>query len=195
MKFAPIKDFLSLNLIQKLVVLLGLMALVLLTWLIFSRINQMRFINSDILYLEALWQDLFVDRISIQDWQVLRAPAFLPDWPLYFLIRSLTFDFKSTHQFFMMTIWFVDMLLFYQLVSLPEAGKFCAFQKYLATLSFGLVLSLPLAHWSSKGSYGDLPLFDPAIHTLTIFWGLPLLVLWLRDFYHENQGRPSYVCT
>jgi len=49
-----------------------------------------RIVNSDALYLPAIYKDLFIDKIGLSGWQLNGAPNFFPDMPLYFIIHSFT---------------------------------------------------------------------------------------------------------
>ncbi len=52
------------------------------------------FFNSDGLYLPSIYKDLFIDHSGFEGWHLNAAPNFFPEWPLYFLIRYISGNFK-----------------------------------------------------------------------------------------------------
>ena len=54
------------------------------------------FFNSDGLYLASIYKDVFIDQYGFKGWHLNASPNFIPEWPLYFLIRYITGDFRIT---------------------------------------------------------------------------------------------------
>jgi hypothetical protein len=52
------------------------------------------FFNSDGLYLPSIYKDLFEDHSGLAGWYLNAAPNFFPEWPLYFMVRFLSGNFK-----------------------------------------------------------------------------------------------------
>jgi len=70
--------------------------------------------NSDLLYFEAIYRDLFTDPHPLREFQFSASPFFFPDFPLYLFFRSLTDQLNwvllgySTLQLFFVLVLFKD---------------------------------------------------------------------------------------
>lgn len=52
------------------------------------------YFNSDALYLPSIYKDIFIDNTGFAGWHLNAAPNFFPEWPLYFIVRFITGNFK-----------------------------------------------------------------------------------------------------
>lgn len=56
--------------------------------------NLYNFFNSDGLYLASIYKDIFIDKTGLEGWYLNASPNFFPEWPVYFLIRFISGDFR-----------------------------------------------------------------------------------------------------
>ncbi len=162
--------------------------------IVFKHVNILRMVNSDILYVDALYMDFFNSPFKIAGWQVVRAPAFLPDWPLYFLARWISGEFIAAHVLYMsaMVLWY--MLLFYGFIKFFFGAYLKPRHYYYYVIGFGALLVLPLAFKSHEFNYTDTPLFDPTNHQSPFIWGFPIVMLWLRMLDGTILKMKHFIC-
>jgi hypothetical protein len=137
--------------------------------------------NSDTLYLAALYRDIFIDKIPIRAWHVQPAPSFFPDLPAFFVLRALTGDAARTVYAYGLCELLAEAALFACLLRhLGVKGRSTAWSTALAT--FGAIAYL--------GSFGDSlhAMFHPSCHSSTVWIALGSAVLVTRQI---ERGKPS----
>ncbi len=147
--------------------------------LIFKHINTERLVNSDILYPEFLYLDIFISPFKLAGWQVVRAPAFFPDWPLYFFSRWVSGEFLKAHAIYMslLLVWY--MLYFRSFIKFFYKDSLNGQQIYYYCLAFGGLIVFPLSFRSFLFNYTDTPLLDPTNHQSPLLLGFPIIMMWL----------------
>ncbi len=87
----------ALQVVNRVVFILSFLVNIILVFQIFARISGWNidyFFNSDSLYLASIYKDIFEDKTGLEGWNLNLAPNFIPEWPVYFLIRFLSADFR-----------------------------------------------------------------------------------------------------
>ncbi len=161
--------------------------------LVFKHVSSFRMTNSDILFIESLYRDFFENSFPIIGWQILRAPSFLPDWPLYFFSRWITGDFSAAHQIYMPVILVFHLLFFSWMIKFFFANKISRLENYFFAIGLGFLMTTPLIFMPSGFYYTDIPLYDPAIHSSTFLWGFPILMLWLKQLEGPKIQSPFHL--
>lgn len=132
--------------------------------------------NSDLIYIESIYKDLFVNNHSFNGWLVSRAPYFFPDWVLYFVFRF----FLGSYPF----AWYANV--FFNLAFL--VGTFYYFSKMITpslslktralfTLAWSC-LYIPMLMQVPQG-LGLHTFLLPVYHSGALINGLIILFFWL----------------
>ncbi len=102
--------------VNRVVFILSFLVNIILVFQIFAHISGYNidyFFSSDSLYLASIYKDLFEDKTGLQGWNLNLAPNFIPEWPVYFLIRFLSGDFRIADVLYSVYSVFIINLLTY----------------------------------------------------------------------------------
>ncbi len=141
-------------------------------------------LNSDLIYIESLYRDLFVRDFPLNGWLVSRAPYFFPDWFLYFFLRKLTGDYGTAWIFYVFANFFALIGFFYFLIR-----YFFPDSKWLdlrLSLGWGTLL-IPIIIMCPKGMSSQTFIF-PVYHSGAFLNGLFFIGLWLVSL-RRNQNK------
>ena len=163
--------------------------------LIFKHVNSGRLINSDILYPEFLYLDFFISPFKLSGWQVVRAPAFFPDWPLYFLARWISGEFLKAHAFYMSALLLCYMLFFRTFIKFFFKSSLDGRQIYYYCIGFGALIAFPLSFRSYLFNYTDIPLLDPTNHQSPMILGFPIVMIWLNALEGKIIKAKHYIAS
>ena len=137
-------------------------------------------VTSDLLYLEALYKDLFVRHLPIGGWTLSPAPYFFPDLPVYFVLRGLAGDLLSAlylYSLFMLSCLFFSLRAILGLCKVPSPTR----SEFSATLTLGFTFLV---------ANEAPPLFMPNIHTGVMIGALAAIPLFLSEWRaFEGEGR------
>jgi hypothetical protein len=140
------------------------------------------FFGNDMLYLPALYKDIFVDGLPVSGWRLTPAPYFFPDMPIYFLLHL--FVPKFIYAGFLYAIFQNIFLLFTSLYlfNYISDGRVDHELIYIA-YSFVIILSTVSDTFFQLLVYS----FLPSTHFSAYILSLLLFYILLKTFKHENK--------
>lgn len=144
------------------------------------------FFNSDGLYLPSIYKDIFIDNTGFAGWHLNAAPNFFPEWPIYFLVRFISGDFKIAGAIY--ALGYVLAVNVLTVAVIKTAFKDIKYS-YLILLNIGFALFLHqyiLQHYFIETSFLFLTGFHGGAYFMALL-SLLMLVLYLK------QGKKIYV--
>jgi hypothetical protein len=150
-----------------------------------------RFLDSDTLYLAALYDDLLRADRDLRCWSLTPSPYFVPDMPLFFLCRAVLADPGTAYVLYGF-VWFTLFLaLLWRLASLTQASPGGALVYVLAA---GVAL-LWLVEGRGGGPQSLVYLLVPSYHGGTVLCGLALLALRIGAMVRGRSRWGGVVAT
>ncbi len=78
--------------------------------------NQLNtYFNSDTLYLQSIYKDIFLDKSGISGWHLNAAPNFFPDMIFFFIFHKIFGDFILASLVYSIAQYLIILLLIYHL--------------------------------------------------------------------------------
>ncbi len=133
---------------------------------------------SDLIYLESIYQDLFIRGYSLSGWLVSRAPYFFPDWVGFFALRGLIGNYGMAWYAYIFLNFSVLIVFFYALARFFFPGN--RRNDVLFSLSWSALLVLILKQGPSF--FGNHTFILPAYHSGAFLNGLLLVWIWIKGF-------------
>jgi len=131
--------------------------------------------NSDLIYLESLYRDIFVRHYPLSGWLVSKAPFFFPDWVMYFLLRALSgsyfiawYSYTIINFGLLLTFLFGVLNIFH-----PKQKK----SSFLFAICWGSILILLLPF--TPPGYGRHIFVIPVAHSGALLNSLLICWVWL----------------
>ena len=144
------------------------------------------YFSSDSLYLASIYKDLFVDHTGFEGWNLNLAPNFIPEWPVYFLISSLSDNFRISHILYAVYSVFIINLLTYGILS-RVFNKIGISYLILANIGYSVFL---LMYFTNGDFLCTSFLFLTGFHGGAFIMSL---VAFLLFFCYLRSGKPVYL--
>jgi hypothetical protein len=132
--------------------------------------------NSDLIYIESIYKDLFVNKYPISGWLVSRAPYIFPDWILYFFLRFFLNSYPVAWYAYVFINLFFLIVTFYYL-SKATVPSLTTQKRALFTLAWScLFISILTQVPEGLGLHTFLL---PVYHSGALINGLIIFFFWL----------------
>ena len=140
--------------------------------------------NSDLIYIEALYKDIFVDHFPINGWLLSKAPYFFPDWIIFFTLRTLSPYYLLAYALSICINFLLLSGCFYFI--LRQTLSISKNNAALITCAWSPVFLLLLP--ASVEGYGPHNVLLPVYHSGALINGLIILTIWLRSMREETSN-------
>jgi len=140
--------------------------------------------SSDLVYIESIYQDIFVRNYSINGWLVSKAPYFFPDWMLYFIIRLFINNYTSAWYIYTFLNLIIIILIFnYSL-------KLIYNQMSIDTTIFSFIWGALLLTFvfSTPNGLDSHTFLYPVYHSGALLNGLLIMLCWLSCNKNNNTA-------
>lgn len=138
---------------------------------------------ADLIYVEALYKDLFIDSYPLNGWLLSKAPYFFPDWFLFFVIRSFSSHYLLAYAGTVIANLFLLVAGFLLIIkSISELSW-----KESAIISFFWSAVFLLLLPDAGTGYGPQTIILPVYHSGALICGVFMLTLWLQSLKEPKR--------
>ncbi|MBN1183044.1 MAG: hypothetical protein JXB49_12195 [Bacteroidales bacterium] len=146
--------------------------------------------SADVMYLPAMYKDIFYDGYKLTDWNFPGAPFFFPDMGLYFLLNFIFRSFSVTLFVYAIVQFLILILLSHKLIQTIES-KTNYNQLAISSLlyCFFIFITVQSKQISSFSYY----LLTPIYHTGVFICSLLALIFTINYYYRKRSNLILYI--